>query len=319
MQTHILPTQESDLESSCRIAADYLKEGELVAFPTETVYGLGALLFESGALTKIFQVKGRPADNPLIAHLSSLEQVDSVAKDIPDEFFALAEKFFPGPLAIVLKKQPAVPLLATGGQESIAVRMPAHAIAQKLIETVGVPLAAPSANLSGKPSSIACGHVYEDFAGKIAAILDGGETTLGIESTVLSLLNPKEPLLLRPGRVTAEEIEAVLKRALFFPGKETPLLSPGMRYKHYAPQARVQLFFSVEELDHYLFSTPARRRSILAPVEHKRRDAFPLQGCTLYAELRRADAYACEEVLILCDADIQKDAALMNRLQRAAC
>ena len=197
-------------------AADLLKAGHLVAFPTETVYGLGAPIFSPEAIQSIFKVKGRPADNPLIAHVSSVEQVSRIALEIPEAFYRLAEVFFPGPLTVVLKRRPDVPSIVSAGLETIAVRMPSHPIALKLISLVDEPLVAPSANLSGMPSSTQAEHVLDDFDGKIAAVVDGGKTEIGIESTVINLLG-ETPILLRPGSISKEALEKVLGYPIFLP------------------------------------------------------------------------------------------------------
>src|SRR3989338_2727371 len=169
-------------EEGLREAAALLKKGEVVAFPTETVYGLGAPVFYKEAILKIFALKHRPPDNPLIAHISNLSELAQIVTHLPDEFFLLEKRFFPGPLTLILPVHPAVPKEATAGLKNIGVRMPAHPLTLELITRVGEPLVAPSANLSGRPSSTSAGHVLEDFEGRIPAILDGGECAIGIES-----------------------------------------------------------------------------------------------------------------------------------------
>lgn len=288
-----------------RLAAELLLKGELVAFPTETVYGLGAPIFQPETIAKIYTAKGRPSDNPLIAHIASLSQVEQIARDIPPEFFLLAQAFFPGPLTIVLKKHPNVPAIVSGGLDTIALRMPSHPLAQKLILEVGQPLVAPSANLSGKPSSTTAQHVMADFK-EIGAVIDGGETEYGIESTVISLVST--PCLLRPGAVSKEAIEKALGRTLHEAAPEDALSSPGIRYRHYAPEARVKLFTSPDELELYLQTSPAMRRLVISHV----------QSVNLYALLRQADDEKQEEILIYCDAETVQNHALMDRLQKAA-
>lgn len=305
-------------------AAQLLKEGKLVAFPTETVYGLGARIFDPQAVLSIFKVKGRPSDNPLIAHVSSLEQVKEIACDIPDTFYRLAEHFFPGPLAIVLKRCLRVPSIISAGLDSIAIRMPSHPIALKLIELVGEPLVAPSANLSGKPSSTQPKHVVEDFSGKIAAIIDGGKTDIGIESTVISLLG-EFPLILRPGLVTKEQVEEVLNCPVQIAAASHhgPILSPGMKYRHYAPRTPIRIFQSLLDLNIYLGNgSHLASRMFLSRhginLSFPGLDPFPLCAKEFYSLLRYADECHYKEILILCDEEIQKDAALINRLTRAA-
>lgn len=283
-------------------AAAFIKAGELVAFPTETVYGLGASIFNPDAIQKIFQVKGRPSDNPLIAHIADLSDLSRIAIDIPDDFYRLSAAFFPGPLTLVLKRHPQVPALVSAGLDTIAVRQPSHPIAQALIRLVGDPLVAPSANLSGKPSSTNAQHVLEDFSGKIAAVIEGGSAEIGIESTVVSLTH--EPTLLRLGQITAEEIEAVLGRKLAKAGSHTPIASPGMKYRHYAPLAKVLLFPTLDALRASL-DTGKKQWIVPAPTPQN-----------LYAELRRADLEGCQEVLIHLSESTSP--ALRDRILRAS-
>ncbi len=249
--------------------------------------------------------KGRPSDNPLIAHIASLSQVEQIARDIPPEFFLLAQAFFPGPLTIVLKKHPNVPAIVSGGLETIALRMPSHSLAQALIAAVGQPLVAPSANLSGKPSSTTAQHVMADFK-EIGAVIDGGATEYGIESTVISLVST--PRLLRLGAVSKEAIEKVLGQQLQEAVSQDKLSSPGTRYRHYAPEARIKLFTSKDELELYLQTAPAMRRVVISNV----------QNVNLYALLRQADEEKQDEIVIYCDAQTIQNQALMDRLQKAA-
>lgn len=295
-------------------AAELLKKGHLVAFPTETVYGLGAAIFNSDAIASIFTAKGRPSDNPLIAHVSSLEQVEEIAEEIPERFYLLAKAFFPGPLTVVLKRKSHVPAIVSAGLPTIAVRMPSHPIARALIELVGQPLVAPSANLSGKPSATQAEHVLEDFEGKIAAVIDGGKTDFGIESTVISLLDDV-PVLLRPGAITREQIEEVLQCSLSTEAGER-VMSPGMKYRHYAPRTPIKTFSTLSALEDYLTSHPSKKMILSAgPFEHP--DHFLLTAKDFYALLRLADQKNYSEILVLCDDELQKQTALMNRLSKA--
>lgn len=304
-------------------AAHLLKDGQLVAFPTETVYGLGACIFNPDAILSIFKAKGRPSDNPLIAHLSDLKQVEEIAQEVPPSFYRLAEHFIPGPLTVVLKRRAHVPSIVSAGLDTIALRLPSHPIAHALIASVKEPLVAPSANLSGKPSSTQAKHVLDDFEGKIAAVIDGGKTTTGLESTVVSLLG-NTPVLLRPGAITQEQIEEVLRChvELPLPRSEGPVLSPGMKYRHYAPATPVKLFRTRGELHAFLEEKEGKRRMLLAPAAFKSAfagpDFFSLEPHEFYSLLRYADASGYEEILILCDETVQKNAALMNRLLRSA-
>lgn len=305
-------------------AAQLLKQGELVAFPTETVYGLGACIFHSEAILSIFRAKGRPSDNPLIAHISSLNQVTEIAREIPDEFYRLAHHFFPGPLTVVLRRHPHVPAIASAGLDTIAVRMPAHPVAQTLIQLVDEPLVAPSANLSGRPSSTLAKHVMEDLGGRIAAVVDGGGSQYGLESTVIGLV-PEGPLLLRPGAIGKKQIEAVLKRPLRTPEHQGPVLSPGMKYRHYCPRTPIRVFETLSSLFHHLNSIASSQKTMLLindpallQTGADRIDCFPLVAKEFYALLRLADELCYQEILVYCDIRALKDAALMNRLTRAA-
>ncbi|MBS0615552.1 MAG: threonylcarbamoyl-AMP synthase [Verrucomicrobia bacterium] len=284
-------------------AAKLLLAGELVAFPTETVYGLGAPIFNEQGVAKIYAVKGRPSDNPLIAHIADLKDVERIAREIPDDFYVLASHFFPGPLTVVLKKHPLVPPMVSAGLDTIALRMPSHPLALALIKAVGEPLVAPSANLSGRPSSTKAQHVLEDFEGKIGGVIDGGESVFGIESTVISLIDA--PTLLRPGVIPEEEIEKVLGKKLQRASAGAQG-SPGMRHRHYAPRGNMRLAFSEDEIG------PAER------VFSRTSSSYPLSAHTLYDLLRQADREGVQEIVVYCDEEIQKDEGLMDRLRRAS-
>jgi L-threonylcarbamoyladenylate synthase len=313
---HLSPTE-------LQRAAHLIKKGALVAFPTETVYGLGAAIFNPSAIELIFKVKRRPMDNPLIAHVSSFEQVDQIAVEIPDSFHLLARSFFPGPLTVVLKRNEKVPSIVSAGLASIALRMPAHPVALKLISLVGEPLVAPSANLSGKPSSTHERHVLEDFEGKIAAVIKGGKTDFGIESTVVSLLD-ETPTLLRPGAIVKEQIEQVLGKTIAVPPSDRGLvLSPGMKHRHYTPKAAVKLFQTFEAIKNYLNEFPSSLpRMTLSlrhfPTELQGVDPYLLSVKEFYSLLRFADQKKYQEILVLCDQELQSQTALMNRLLRSS-
>ncbi|MBQ3114838.1 MAG: threonylcarbamoyl-AMP synthase [Clostridia bacterium] len=222
------------------IGADILKNGGLVAFPTETVYGLGANALDENAVKKIFEAKGRPADNPLIVHISDYEILNELVTEIPEKAKLLMEKFWPGPLTIILNKTDKVPDIVSGGLNTVAVRMPKNPVALELIKTSKVPVAAPSANTSGKPSPTKAQYVVDDMYGKIDAIIDGGNCEVGLESTVLDM-SGTTPKLLRPGGVTFEQLTEVLgeiSKKFECNDNEKPA-SPGMKYKHYSPDAKV--------------------------------------------------------------------------------
>lgn len=229
------------------IYADIIKSGGLVAFPTETVYGLGASALDDAAVRKIFAVKNRPANNPLIAHICDKDMLGMVAKNVSPEMYTLFDTFWPGALTVVLPKRENVPCSVTAGGDTVAVRCPSHPVANALIRLSGVPIVAPSANLSGKPSPTCFEHVNADLFGKIDGIIDGGECEIGIESTVIVQTGPKALKILRPGAVTAQMLEkkgfeAEIDKNVLSPVKDnTPVASPGMLYRHYAPLASMEL------------------------------------------------------------------------------
>ena len=237
-----------DTDEDIKKAAEIINNGGLVGMPTETVYGLGANALNPKAVLDIFKAKGRPADNPLIVHISDVSQIEkfSLAEEIPENAKILAEKFWPGPLTMIVKKGKAVPDEVSAGLDTVAIRFPSHPVAQKLISFAGLPVAAPSANLSGSPSPTTPQHVMRDLKGKIPAIIDGGICNVGLESTVITLTeNP--PRLLRPGGITLEQLrdalgEVALDDAVLHKLKEgRRAASPGMKYKHYAPKANVTI------------------------------------------------------------------------------
>lgn len=233
-----LPPQAAGDHPALLRAGAILRGGGLVAFPTETVYGLGADGLNATAVAGIFAAKGRPADNPLILHLASPDALETVAVDPPRSSRLLAEAFWPGPLTMVLRRRENVPEIVSAGRQTVAVRVPAHPLALALIAAAGRPIAAPSANLSGRPSPTTAQHVLDDLAGRIDLIIDGGPTPVGLESTVLDL-TADEPKLLRPGGIGLEELQAVLSKVgvdLDRSDLEQPK-APGMKYRHYAPEA----------------------------------------------------------------------------------
>ena len=230
-------------------AAEILRQGGLVAFPTETVYGLGGNGLDPEAARKIYAAKGRPSDNPLILHVAKIEEVLPLVDSIPEKARLLMESFWPGPLTLIMKKSPLVPLESTGGLQTVAIRCPDNALTLSLIEKAGIPIAGPSANLSGHPSPTEAAHVYHDLAGRIEGILDDGAVGIGVESTILDMSTDR-PTLLRPGAITLEDLEEVLSEK---PEVDPTLLgkkmedgfipkAPGMKYRHYAPRAEMILF-----------------------------------------------------------------------------
>ncbi len=226
-------------------AAQLIRSGELVAFPTETVYGLGADALNPQASKKIYAAKGRPSDNPLIVHIAKFEDLEDIAKEVPQEAKKLADAFWPGPLTMIVHKNEKVPYETTGGMDTVAIRMPNHPVALELIRQSGCLIAAPSANTSGRPSPTLAEHVAEDLGGRIPMILDGGEVGIGIESTIIDLTE-KIPMILRPGYITKEMLEAVIGTVKTDPGiiaadSTKKPKAPGMKYRHYAPKANLML------------------------------------------------------------------------------
>lgn len=242
METKIVKITDclSDAEK-IRAAAEIIKEGGLVAFPTETVYGLGADARNADAVRKIYQAKGRPADNPLITHIADFADIEQITSGVPEKAARLNEAFWPGPLTMILKKSALVPYATTAGLETVSIRMPNHPAALALIRESGGYIAAPSANASGRPSPTLAKHVAEDFDGRIPLILDGGPVGIGIESTILDLTE-EVPTILRPGAVTRDMLESVIGEVRMDPGILSPdstrkPKAPGMKYRHYAPRA----------------------------------------------------------------------------------
>lgn len=214
--------------------AKIIKNGGLVVFPTETVYGLGADAMNENAVSDIFRVKGRPQDNPLIVHISDIDQINSIATDINEQALKIIQTYMPGPITVILKKADSVPNVVTAGGKTVGVRLPKNELAREFIRACGTPIAAPSANTSTKISPTKAEHVYEDLKGKIPLIIDGGECEVGIESTIIDL-SVEIPTILRPGAITAQMLASTLGRVDTFKGEVIVAKAPGMKYRHYAP------------------------------------------------------------------------------------
>jgi L-threonylcarbamoyladenylate synthase len=298
-------------------AAALLRAGGLVAFPTETVYGLGAHALDEQAVRRVFAAKGRPADNPLIVHVPSLEQVDAVARAVPEAARRLAERFWPGPLTLVLDARPEVPAVTRGGRDTVAVRVPAHDVALALLRACGIPVAAPSANRSGRPSPTTAAHVRADL-GDAVAVLDGGACALGVESTVVDARGPV-PVVLREGALSTEVLGAVAGR-----GAELGA-SPGTRYRHYAPRCRVEVApvgKAGSVADGLLAG--GQRVAVVAPcapegaVHLAAVDGADELARRLYALLREAEDAGVDVVVVEAVPEPGMGRAVMDRLRRAA-
>ena len=281
MKTEYVDLREGkDIKEGVKKAAEIIKRGGLVAFPTETVYGLGANGLDENAVPKIYEAKGRPSDNPLILHISKLDEIEDIVKEIPKSALILAEEFWPGPLTMVFKKSERIPYRTTGGLESVAIRMPSNKIARELIKAAGVPIAAPSANSSGRPSPTKAAHVIYDLDGKIDMVIDGGEVDIGIESTIVDVTG-EVPVILRPGFITEKmlseaigrvEIDEVVKS--LSPDKDLKPKAPGMKYRHYAPRGKMTIYKGshskvVERINEEISKLEGKKTGVLATDETK--------------------------------------------------
>ena len=317
-------------------AADILRRGGLLAIPTETVYGLGANGLDETAVLHIFEAKGRPQDNPLILHIPDASWLTRYCEDVPDAAYKLAERFWPGPLTMILKKKPCVPLRTTGGLETVGMRCPDHAVTRAIIEASGVPVAAPSANTSGRPSCTTAEHVREDMWGKIDGIVDGGPCQVGVESTIIDL-TVTPPRLLRPGGLPLEALEAVLGHVdvdkavvSLLKAGERPK-APGMKYRHYAPKAPVTVVTGdpaasaqyiqahlpegagVICFTEYKVLFPGRSIHDLGPAADKEE-----QARRVFDALREFDHEAVTEIYAQCPDTAGLGLAVANRLKKAA-
>lgn len=318
------------------LAGRLLREGEIVAIPTETVYGLAASSLNGAAVKKIFSAKGRPQDNPLISHIADLSMMEMVVRDVPPEAYRLAEAFWPGPLTMILRRSAQVADEVCAGLETASVRMPSHPVAQAVIRAAGVPLAAPSANLSGSPSPTTARDVRADMEGKIPLILDGGACQVGVESTVVSLAG-SQPVLLRPGYITREQLEQALgcpvklADAVLHQLKEGErAASPGMKYKHYAPKAEVTILSGSFEAYYsyvaqhcepgtFCLCFTGEEKKLPCPCVLYGHEADPAeQARRLFSALRELDAKGAKRVYARCPGQDGVALAVYNRLLRAA-
>ncbi len=332
IKIHDATAQEDDLAR----AADILLRGGLVVFPTETVYGLGGNALDGNAAQKIYAAKGRPSDNPLIIHVATPADADLYAITTPT-YYRLAKAFMPGPLTVILPKRDNIPLSVTGGLDTVAVRCPSHPVAHALIQQAGVPIAAPSANLSGKPSPTCAAHVAKDMDGRVDMILDGGDCEIGLESTIVKL-DGDTLTLLRPGGITYDALCMVCEQVQVADAVTNRLaegerpLSPGMKYRHYAPNAPVVLldgapdavlrFLQTEQAKHrcailcYDEEIPHLKQQGLLPIGA--RDDLAAQAKRLFAALRQADDTDAECIYAHLPPKSGMGLALYNRMIRAA-
>lgn len=333
MQTQLLTPGNID------IAARIIRSGGTVVFPTETVYGLGANALNASACEKIFAAKGRPADNPLIVHVSSREEMGLYARS-DDRAFLLWERFMPGPLSLILPKRDCIPSIVTAGMDSVAIRCPAHPVARALISAAGCPIAAPSANLSGRPSPTEFEHARQDMLGRVDAIIEDGSCEVGMESTVLSLVGPRA-VLLRPGAITPDMLRAVLgsdgleiaPSLLQKLEEDAPAPSPGMKYRHYAPDAPMYLVEGEDTAVLRFLSAKSREAgcgilcwdedvaqldgsAVIVPLGS--RDSQLRQGQRLFAALREFDGQPVKAIYSRTPSPDGLGLALLNRMLRAA-
>lgn len=330
-ETKLLGSDNESIE----YAAELLKNGEVVGIPTETVYGLGANAFDENAVRKIFEAKGRPADNPLIVHISELSQIEDLVTEIPRLAINCAEKFWPGPLTMIMPKSDRIPLVTSGGLDTVGIRMPSNETAAKIITACGFPIAAPSANLSGSPSPTSAAHVFNDMNGRIPAIVDGGHCGVGVESTVISFEGRDGIRLLRPGFISVEDLKEVTENVLIdkgvmeMLGADAKVSSPGMKYKHYAPKAEITIIDS----DRDSFRSYVKNKGgadttlmVFDEADYTGLD-FPAvvygntdekQAQMLFDVLRSLDDMGAEQVFARCPSKSGVGLAVYNRLLRAA-
>ncbi len=322
-------------EAAIQKAAEWILQGETIGLPTETVYGLAANACSPESVARIFAAKGRPQDNPLIVHIADVDTLTFVANNIPKEAYLLAEAFWPGPLTLILQRADAITPSASAGLSTVGIRVPAHDAARRVIQACGVPLAAPSANLSGRPSPTTAQHVWDDLSGQIPFILDGGPSVMGVESTVLSL--DSEAVVLRPGFITAEEISEVLRRPVRYAGSVTQPLeadktpkSPGTKYQHYAPKTKLTLvdgpfpFFEQEmkrQKQEGVWALCFKGEEAHLPVPalcYGQSGDAQSQAAGLFAALRLLDEKEAKEAFVRCETGREENLAVYNRLLRAA-
>ncbi len=331
METKLLKADKESLSLAGRL----LSEGNVVAIPTETVYGLAADAFNGNAVADVFRAKGRPQDNPLIVHISDICQVELLARLFPENAKKLADKFWPGPLTMILPKRSEIPDEVTCGLDTVGIRFPSNKTAQAIINAAGTPLAAPSANRSGSPSPTTARHVFEDMDGRIPLIIDGGDCEVGLESTVITLAT-EIPMLLRPGAITHKQLEEVIGKVdiaaavLSELSNEEKPASPGMKYKHYSPRAEVIILdgsikaiedyikINSEQGDYMLCFEGEEEFFSLPSVTYGTEDDALSQSHDLFSSLRKVDELGAKRVFARCPSADGVGLAVLNRLLRAA-
>lgn len=343
METHIYKVSKDISESEygyIKKAAEVIRSGGLVAFPTETVYGLGGDALNPESSRRIYAAKGRPSDNPLIVHISDFDEIYPLVCEVPDAARILAEKFWPGPLTMIFKKSSAVPYETTGGLDTVAIRLPDSRPALALIKEAGVPIAAPSANRSGKPSPTTAEHVAEDLAGRIDIILDGGAVRIGIESTIIDLTG-EVPVILRPGYVNQEMLNEILGSVERDPAIDRKTegdikpKAPGMMYRHYAPEGELTIVegedkAAADKINELLRLYDEDEVGVIASIENKDRYNYGTVVClgsaddkdavahNLYAALRKMDECKIKHIFIESFSNEGLGDAIMNRIKKAA-
>ena len=336
MKTEVLPAFAGEHELNTEAiekAGELLRAGEVVAIPTETVYGLAANAYDGNAVSKIFKAKGRPQDNPLIVHIAKVETLSDLVAEVPKAAKKLAATFWPGPLTMILPKSEKIPDAVSAGLPTVAVRMPSHPVAHAVIEAAGVPLAAPSANLSGSPSPTNAKYVLEDMHDRIPLLLDGGSSAVGVESTVITLATAR-PRVLRPGGITVEQLRALLGEVdvddavLHKLAEGVRAASPGMKYKHYAPRADITIvkgsfaefrrFVETKEKDAFVLCFAGEEKYFPHAVTYGREDDGLSQANRLFDALRELDEQGANTVYARCPALSGVGLAVYNRLIRAA-
>lgn len=336
MKTQFIKISNNDDLNAYENAAMLIRDGQVVGMPTETVYGLAGNAYSEDAVRRIFEAKGRPQDNPLIVHISGFSEIYDLVSEVPEKAKLLADKFWPGPLTIILPKSEKVPFCVTGGLDTVAVRCPSHPVANNLIKASGVPIAAPSANISGKPSPTRAEHVLKDMNGKIPLIIDGGECDEGVESTVITLAT-SVPKLLRPGNVTLSELRSVLgevevDNAVLNPLKNGERVSsPGMKYKHYSPDADIvvlcgeyndfcEFVNSHSDEKTYAMVFDGEGDKLFVPyITYGYGDNYRELSHSLFESLRKLDDLGVKRCYVRCpDRNNDDNLAVLNRLLRAA-